>query len=417
MRLAGPATVAALSVTVVTLPAYGADLFTVTVTSNGQTGTAGFNSAEQAIDEFKNGELTTLLPSYTTSSIASGTIDYRGLLVTASYPTSGTTLHFQVPSLGIDQTFTGSDRNASQQDLLNYLKTGNEYGNIEHALAAVSPADPVAGNPGSLQSTMSISGFNAAFSTAPGSTGTSVSTSHAAGAAPGGQPNAIGIGAEFGHFTESNTNINAITIPLSYNFGVGADDKYRIGIELPLTYIDTQGAKSGAASLGLDLTVPVTKYFSLTPRVAAGVTGSLDLASAAALWSSSVTSAFHFGYNGYGFVIGDMLGYSKSLNVSIGSYSVDPRIGDAFTKNGAMIAIPTEKFGLEIPFLPQSDLQLFVTDTRFWGTKLYEMSLQEVGFSFGSSALQVIGQDIRVGATYVHGQHSNGFIANFGFAF
>jgi hypothetical protein len=414
MRLTGPAAVAALSVTVITLPAYADDLFTVTVTSNGQTGTAGFNSAEQAIDEFKNGELTALLPGYTTSSIASGTIDYRGLIVTASYPGSGTTLRFQVPSLGIDETFTGTTRNDSQQDLINFLKKSNEYGNIEHALAAVSPDDPVAGNPSSLQSTMVAAGFDAAFETTPGSLMLSAAGAPGVSGPP---PNAFGFGLQYGHYAQGGTTISAVTLPLSYSFNVGHSDDYRIGIELPLTYVDTQGAQSGMGSLGLDVTVPVTGYFSVTPRVAAGAVGSLDLASAAALWAANVTSALHFRRNGYGFVIGDMLGYSKSIDVSYGSYSVDPKIGDAFTKNGVMVAIPTEKFGINIPFLPASDVQVFVTDTRYWGTKLYEEYAQELGFTFGSSRLDGFFEEARIGATYVHGQHSNGVLGNLALAF
>jgi hypothetical protein len=112
-----------------------------------------------------------------------------------------------------------------------------------------------------------------------------------------------------------------------------------------------------------------------------------------------------------------MLGYSHSLNVALGSYSVDPKIGNGFTKNGAMISIPTSKFGLNMAMLPGADVQVFATDTRFWGTKLYEDNSQEVGFSIGSSQLKVIGHDLRVGVSYVHGPHSSGVLANLGFHF
>lgn len=388
-------------------PALAADLFTVTVTSGTITDTAGFNSATDAINQFKNGELSALIPSYTSTSIASGTINYRGLSVTASYPTSGTTLVFQVPSAGINQSFTGTTRDQSQQQLVDYLKKSNAYGLIMHQLAAVSAVDPVAGNPSSLQSNMVSQGFGSAFSTSAG-----------ASVAPGvSSPNSVGMGLAYGHFTGSSYSTDAYTIPLSYSFGVGHNGDYRVEVDLPLTYLNTQGAQSGAASLGIGLTVPITEHWSLTPRVAGGVTGSLDLASAAALYSTSVTSAYRFSFDGYGVIVGNMLGYSHSLNVTIGSYSVDPKIGDLFTKNGIMLAIPTSKMGFEVPMMPQSDLQLFVTDTRFSGTKLYESNYQEIGFSLGSSHLKVIGHDVRFGATYINGAKSKGFTANFGFTF
>jgi len=340
-----------------TAPAFAGDLFTVTVTSGGTTSSTGFNTAEDAINQFKSGELNTLLPTYTQTSIATGNLNYRGLAMTATYATAGTTLRFQVPSIGIDQSFTGTTRDDSQKQLLNFLEKNNSYGAIEHALVAVSAVDPVAGNPTSLQSRMVGDGFNSAFATTPGQTGI--------------QPNSVGVGLEYGHFTQSSTDIDAYTLPLSYAFNVGPGDKYRLGIDLPLTYTNTQGAQTGAASLGIGLTVPITDHWSLTPRVAAGATGSLDLGSAAALWSGSVTSAYQFTYDGFGFVVGNMLGYSHSLNVALGSYSVDPKIGDGFTKNGAMISIPTSRFGWNMAMLPGADLQLFATDTRFWGTKLY----------------------------------------------
>ncbi len=396
--------------------AMAADLFTVTVTSNGVTDTAGFNSAQDAINQFKNGQLSALIPTYTSTSIASGAVDYRGLTVMASFPTTGTTLRFQVPAAGIDQTFTGTTRDSSQQLLVDYLKKSNAYGTIMHALAAASPVDPVAGNPSSLQSNLVSQGFGAAFSTTPnganfGATGQRTSSS-----------NLIGAGLSYGHFTGSTYSSDAYTIPLSYAFGVGKNDDYRVQIDLPLTYLNTQGAQSGAVSLGVGVTVPVTENWSLTPRVSAGATGSISLASAAALYALSVTSAYRFSHNDYDFVIGNMLGYSHSINVTLGSYSVDPHLSNVFTKNGAMVAIPFSKMGTDIGFLPGGDLQLFLTDTYFTGSKLYENNIIEAGFSVGSSRLQVIGHDVRIGLTYLHGtgdsgHSSNGLIGNLGFKF
>ena len=87
-----------------------------------------------------------------------------------------------------------------------------------------------------------------------------------------------------------------------------------------------------------------------------------------------------------------------------------------------MVSIPLERMGAEIGALPGADLQVFATDTYFAGSKLYENNVIEVGFSVGSSRLQVIGHDLRVGLTYLHGTgdggvSSNGLIGNLGFTF
>jgi hypothetical protein len=391
--------------------AHAGDLYEVNLTSDGSNVSRGFNTANQAIDQFKNGGLANVLPSYTDTSIASGVVNFQGLTVLAAYNSTGTTLNFQVPSLGINQSFTGATRDDSQHMLLDYLEKGNEFGNIMKALVATSPVDPIAGNPTSLQTSMVDQGFDSAFNAPIGGSGQTVGQS------------ALGI--EYGHFTDADTSTNSYTVPLGHSFVLGPQGSgYSLNVDAPLTYQNTQGAQTGAASLGLGLTIPVTPNWYVTPRIAGGVTGSLDLAAAAALVSGSVTSSYRFIYRGYGFIIGNMIGYSHSLDVSVSSYSANPNIENTFTKDGVMVDIPTSKLGFEVPYLHGSSLQLFVTDTAFiGGTKLYENNFQEVGFNIGSSQTHVFGHQlpfhrtIRLGLTYLHAAHSTGLMANFGFTF
>lgn len=387
-------------------PALADDLFTATVTSNGVTSTASYNTAKQVLDQFKNGQLNQLIPSYTSTSIADGVVNFRGLTMQADYASAGTTLRFQVPSIGIDQSFTGTTRDISQRMLVDYLKKSGAYGSIMRALAASSPVDPVAGNPSSLQSRMVAQGFDCAFATNPGASGSA-----------GRSANSASVGLAYGHFSQSNTSVNSYTLPLGYSFALAGDSGYRLAVDLPITYLDTEGAQTGAVSLGIGLTIPLTAHWSITPRISAGATGSLDLASAAALGSGSVTSAYRMDIAGYGVVVGNMLGYSKSIDIRFGDYSFDPKLHETFTKNGLMVAIPTAKFGFDVPLLPQSELQMFVTDTRFFGTKLYEDNFQEIGASIGSSKYVYFGQDLRIGVTYIHGAHSHGVLGNLGFHF
>ena len=386
---------------------FAGDLFTVSVTSSGSSATVGFNTAQQALDQLKSGNLNAILPAYTTSSIANGTIDYRGLQILASYPTAGTRLVFQVPSIGINQSFVGGTRDQSQQQLVDFLKKNGIYGKIMKQLAAVSPVDPVAGNPSSLMSQMVGNDFGAAFATTP-SVGNITSAS--------GRANTIGVGLAYGHFSQSSTSVDSMTLPLSYN--VNLDSGYTIHFDLPITYVDTNGAKSGAAAFGVGVTIPVTANWTLTPRISAGAVGSLDLAAAAVLTAGSVTSAYRMPIPGdMSVTIGNMAGFAHSIDVTVGSYSVNPNINNGFIKNGAMLAVPAGKFGITGGYLEGTEFQFFLTDTRFFGTKLYEDNHQELGFSFGSPTQTFFGKSLRAGLTYVHAQHSNGVIANLGWRF
>jgi hypothetical protein len=264
--------------------------------------------------------------------------------------------------------------------------------------------EPLAGNPTSLMSQMVAQGFGSAFST---STAASNLTTR----------NRIGVGLNYGHFSQSNLAVDAITLPLSYAIQFEADPRYRLVFDLPLTYVNVQGASSAAASFGVALTIPVTDAWSLTPRIAYGVTGSLDLASAGSLVTGSVTSAYRIQAGDFGIVIGNMIGQANSLPVSFGTFSVDPRLTNSYVKNGVMLAIPSSRLGIGQGMLAETELQLFVTDTRFWGSKLYEDNMQEVGLSFGTTRASPVGEHLKVGVSYLHGRRSNGFTLNFGFRF
>ena len=68
---------------------------------------------------------------------------------------------------------------------------------------------------------------------------------------------------------------------------------------------------------------------------------------------------------------------------------------------------PLSRMGVSAEALQTAEVQAWVIDTRFFGSKLYDDSFQEVGVSLGKP-LPTFGHYIRVGATYFHAHHSNG---------
>ena len=155
----------------------------------------------------------------------------------------------------------------------------------------------------------------------------------------------------------------------------------------------------------------------MTPKISTGATGSLDLGSTGALFSTTVTSAYKFMVWDVDFVMGNMLGFVKSLPVSVGQYSFDPNLTNEFMKNGLMVSRRLGQMGVTNEFFYDAEVQAWFIDTRFTGSKLYDDSYQEVGLSIGRPFGILKGQYLRVGVDLLHSHHSNGGTVNMGYKF
>ena len=181
-----------------------------------------------------------------------------------------------------------------------------------------------------------------------------------------------------------------------------------------------EGAYSYAVGLGGGLTLPINDRWALTPALDYGFMGSLELGSVGQIIAPSLTSSFILPIRNFKLNIGNMLGYYKSLEISYGDYSVDPGIQNTVLRNGLMLFISTEKFR------KNTGIELFITDTRFFGNELHIDQYNEIGFSFGSKKIvrkTVKGmiknylRDLRAGVTYTFSSDSSGFSFNFGYTF
>jgi hypothetical protein len=226
----------------------------------------------------------------------------------------------------------------------------------------------------------------------------------------------VGLGLAYSHFTSGGIPVDSFTLPLSYTFRFEADPRYVLIIEMPISYSNSGGADAAAMSLGVGLRIPLTDNWSITPKVSAGITGSVDLGSGGMLVSGSVTSAYRFKVWDYDFVMGNMVGVAQSVGITIGEYSIDPHITNEYMKNGLMVTRPLRLMGAQSEFLQDVEAQVWAIDTRFTGSALYDDNFQEVGFSLGKP-LPTFGRYVRIGATYFHSHHSDGAMVNFGYTF
>lgn len=376
------------------------DLSAVNLETN-STFETSFSNVTDLFNSFESSSLESLLSGYTETSRATASINFRGLPITISYPTSGTTLTLDIPATGLDISFTGANRNASQDKLLEWFE-GNgaaELTKLMRALAANTGNDPIAGNPNSIMATT----VNHDFATA-------MNNSSQAEEGTGG----FGFGFDYVSLDQQGLTNEKFTLPLSYTFRLKSTPKTAISLRLPIAYSTVDGAKSFSAGGGLAVTFPAKKNWFLTPSLMYGLGGSIDLGSAAHLVSGSLTSSYSLpSANGRViYTLGNMIGYYSTLKLTIGEFTIDPDISNTVIRNGLMAQIPTEKIA------KNSFLQLFILDTEYFGDKLFINRYNEFGTAFGK-LIKVFGskKTIKLGITYLTSSESKGMSANFGYSF
>lgn len=378
-------------------------IFNASLCVEGQLVSKSFNKIQDLIDTIDNSDLKQSFPNYE-KNVSEGRfqLDIRGLPVSLAYERNSTQLAFTVPSLGINETFNGGTRDASNDLFEDYIKQNGS--NILKELLRVSPIDPLAGNPTSIQSQMAIADYSVGVD------------SMYAPSAPGG---AFGLGARFGSYTMGGFKQNVYTLPISYSYTFSNHDV--LSLRLPLTYIETGGATSYQGILGVSYKKSIFSRWALTPSLGYGATGSTDLGSLGHILSASLTSDLMLYDNGkLSLSMGNMVGYYLTLPIRIADYNVNYNLQNIITRNGFLLSMPLQKTFLNREF----SLDFFVTGTWFFGDALYNNNYQEIGFSFGPrrsvDKLQpnASSQTLSLGLKYIRGEHdTGGFELNFGYRF
>ena len=390
------------------------DLFSVSITVDGEMSSFGFSDVKSAFDQINEDELTEAFSGYTERSMAGATIDFRGLEMRASFVGATSRLVFEVPSIGINETFAGADRDTSLEMLEEFLKDEGEdiLNQIQRALIATSPVDPIAGNPNSLMGTMVSGQFRAGFQDQT----TNIDDAAASDGKEAHDPdNLFVVGARFGRFTAAEKVSNVLTLPLGYSFrlkesGAGLRS---VDVSLPITYAEIEGGKSGAVSLGIGLTYGINERWSLSPAAGAGVVGSADLGSAGGIGSLSLTSAYTIPRDGWSLNIGNMVGYYETLDISLGDYDFNPEVSNTVLRNALMVSFPSTVADRDVT------TEVWGIDTRFFGSDLYTEYYDEFGISFGLTKVseRSIENYLRAGVSHLTGDGVEGWRVNLGYSF
>lgn len=364
-----------------------ADMFELTLTQNSNSVTKGFKSATDIFDKYKNGELNTILAGYDPTQNATGKLDFRGIEMRLNY--TANKLQFVVPSIGVDQTFgDGTSQTEAFNDFKNYLEK-NKDGLLSKILkesVTNTPFDAVAGTPSSLMGQMADAAFfNPVLDSASRilvsgtNDGTFVAAPHATVHRLTGTD-------------KKKKSSAAVALPLGYAYKF--DNDWAIAVDVPLTYIDTDGSSAYAVQAGLSVQIPLYKdKWTVTAAGRAGATASSDMLSGGILYMGSATSNLSFDLTGTTrLTITNMYARVQDYKAKTGDFEIDYDLRNNVLKNGAAIR---QTIGTDYA------LTVFGYNTKYTGSKLYIDEYNEGGFrltKFLSGKTAVAGWDVMFSA-------------------
>jgi hypothetical protein len=370
------------------------------------------DTAQAFIDALDTNGLRTINPTYSGVEQASINADFNRLGLSMAFPNAGATgagaqLNFAIPALNENRTFNGGTRDASKDLLEDYLKKSNIIGRIMKHQAANNPNSPITGA-GGLVPSMVASDFNLSF--------TDTATSVAGPAAEARQENAatnlMGVALSYGNYSALNRDTKVATIPLSYTVRNDLDPRRQLVISMPITQIDTAGAKSYQTALGAAYRLPMNDNWTLTPSGRVSVVGSEDLATAAGLYSFGLTSTYIWTFPSFDVAMGNMVSYNQTMKFKAGDYNFDPDIQTTVLRNGVMFSQPVTIGGSKM------SIEYSLIDTRYIGDDVYADNTQEIGITLGTNKRAYSSRSFfRAGLSYIQGKDMDGFTVNIGYWF
>lgn len=396
---------------------YGhAAVFDLSATMNGQEEQASFTTAEEGIDFFEKSKLSGLFNSYDGTQIVKSTLNFRGLPMKIEFPvTAGSLLTFEIPELGIKQSFQGASRDDSQELFKQYLKNNADFLNqVSEHLVKVSPVDPIAGNPNSMMSRavqsdaqMMWYGSNHVFGNQLQNSSNPTENS---------SNNKFGIGINYARMLSEATgnakemSSDAFTLPLSYSRQF-EEPNHELIINIPLAYIDTEGAKTYDGSLSIFYRRPIMDQWVVSFTASGRGTGSTDLGGGSFMASGAIASSYVWSGENWGLTLGNMIGYYSALRLKIDNTSINPNIANTVFRNGLLYSRDS---AWQLAGDPLS-WEIYLVDTRFTGTDLFSNYQDEIGFTFGTRRPAHSKEaDFRGGFSFTKGENVESYKFNFG---
>lgn len=374
-------------------------------------GLAGQSLCSSKIDAFIDAVNNFTLSSsdYTQMSAATAVGRVNDVNVVFRYDAGSNTLRYNFIELNESGSFTGANRDLSEEQFEDYLENSDILGRLINYQARHSATSPITGMGGAIP-TIGAADFATGFD-AMSSIGNAGNLGNAGQG--DGTNNLIGIGLSYGSYNITGTDrVRSTTLPLSYTVRNDIDPRRQLVLSMPLTRVTTGDAASYHGGLGAAYRFPLTDRWTITPGAKYSVVASKDRAAVATIMSASLMSTYVIPLGGYHLGIGNMVGVYKTGKFSRGDYEYDPGINLKLTRNGLLLSMPDTFFGSRLAG------EVSLIDTRYLGDKPYVASTQEIGITLGTNRRAANARSFtRMGLSYVRGKDTSGFTANLGFWF
>lgn len=333
-------------------------------------------SPEQLIARFGN--------QYNNQAAVSGILDIRGVSAYATYDAFSPYFTIRIPAFdegGVPYqlVFRGQTRTQSYNLFKQMLDDTSDDEAMDlirrllKAMARYSPIDPIAGNPNSIQGTLSRSALDLA------SGDSAIENPDTPKNAPA---DPWMVGATVSTFSAgSRYTGRRIDARIQRSFRLSEGGRSLLKFEMPFSYSETNGARAASVQLGVGAEFPViARRWSLEPRLGYGLTASDQLGSIGHMAMGSVTSRLVFEHIGRGrIVLGNMIGYSGTLSTAFTGYNFNPGIKNTIFRNGLAYEFPLKlrKGGRSL------SVRASYAMTNMTGTQLYANTFHEATVSFG----------------------------------
>lgn len=200
-----------------------------------------------------------------------------------------------------------------------------------------------------------------------------------------------GLGLRIGRTNRQGAVGTTYEARINRSFRLSEGSRALMIIDVPVSYEDIKGVRTLRASAAVAARVPVSRIWSVEPRVAYGYVYAHDQQLKGQMLTGTLASLLYFD-NLFGrgaLTVGNMIGYTKVLKATLYGYSMDNKTDNVVTRNGLAYELPI--FGRGVG-QRQTSLRASYALTNYFGDDLYTETLHEGTLSLG---VRTRGSDIR----------------------
>lgn len=318
-------------------------------------------------------------PQYTDTSLVQTVLDYRGVEVFVTYLAGDQSFRLRVPTFDANGAtyalvYTGADREESSDAAISDVfdpetATGEDFQRrLYRAWVRVSPVDPLAGNPGSVQGVLARASLD-------------LSSGDSAIETSGERNNSFMLGAQYRRVSSGRFDVDQLDVSSQRGFRVFEGRRVMLKLVGAGNLQVAKGGIAGASQTGLGLEVPLIEgRWSIEPRIAYGLSAD-DKGTFGNAVNATVASRVVLGRAGRArIVLGNMVGRFETLGTRwILRYDANPGVKNTVFRNGIAAELPLNRRAGK----RASSLRASYVHTLFTGTKVYANQYHEVALSWG----------------------------------